>query len=81
EFRAALDQRYPSRVHQRSAEAAARLAMERRGMGHEDSVPTAADDSVPTAADEDSVPPAELERAVPPGDETDESTTAEDEST
>lgn len=73
EFRAALDQRYPSRVDERSAEAAARLAREQRDIGSEDSALPAADDDV--------VPPAELEEAVPPVDDTNGSTTAEDEST
>jgi len=64
EFRPALDQRYPSRVDVRSADAAARLAREQRGIGPEDM----------TA-------PVELEEALPPVDDGDEPTTAEDEST
>lgn len=73
EFRAALDQRYPSRVDQRSAEAAARLAREQRGIEPED--------SASPATGEDVVPPVELEEALPPADDTNEPTTAEDEST
>ena len=39
EFRGALDQRYPSRVDERSAEAAARLAREQRGIGLDEAAP------------------------------------------
>jgi hypothetical protein len=47
EFRAALDQRYPSRVDERGAEAAARLAREKRGLALEleDASPPGDDES------------------------------------
>lgn len=80
EFRAALDQRYPSRVSERSAEAAARLAREQRGLGLEESSPPAAGEDVAPAG-EDVAPPVELEEVLPPIDDGDETTTAEDEST
>lgn len=73
EFRAALDQRYPSRVDERSAEAAARLAREQRGLGLEETAPPVELEEV--------APPVELEEAAPPVDDGDESTTAEDETT
>lgn len=73
EFRAVLDQRYPSRVDERSAEAAARLAREQRGLGLEEA-------AAPVELEE-AAPPVELEEIAPPADAGDESTTAEDEST
>ncbi len=80
EFRAALDQRYPSRVDERSAEAAARLAREQREAALEEAARVAADeDVVPSGELEEVVPPTELEEVVPQDE--DEPTTAEDEST
>ncbi|HSM07798.1 MAG TPA: peptidylprolyl isomerase [Gemmatimonadota bacterium] len=73
EFRAALDQRYPTRVDERSAEAAARLAREQRGLGLEESSAPVTNEGV--------VPPVEPDDVVPPVDDEDESTTAEDAST
>lgn len=52
EFRAALDQRYPSRVDERSAEAAARLAREQRSVGLEQAVPPVDEAESTTAEDE-----------------------------
>lgn len=79
EFRGVLDQRYPSRVDERSAEAAARLAREKRGLDRDGHEATVADDTAATAAP-DGTAPAELEPTGPVGDD-DGSTTAEGEST
>lgn len=54
EFRPALDQRFPSRVDQRSAEAAARLAREQRGIGLEEVAPPVDDVEASTTAEDES---------------------------
>lgn len=73
EFRPVLDQRYASRVDERSAEAAARLARKQRGLDREDTAPSLTDtDTLPSHADE---------KTPTTGDTEDESTTSEGEST
>ena len=75
EFRGVLDQRYPSRVDERSAEAAARLARERRGVDFVD-----LEDAAPRLEHEDATPPIEHEDASAADGDVDGSTRAEGES-
>jgi hypothetical protein len=67
-----LDQRYPSRVDDRSAEAVARLAREQRGVDLED--------AAPPIEHEDAAPPIEHEDASAADGDVDGSTRAEGES-